>query len=107
MDNDVLSQKERCHYRAVKLGTVAIHRRIDGIQDFNLQDCSFRQGVERIPARRIETSLQVKVENCSSGNSNRRGDRTPAMGGTGNHSDETQNSNQGTMHGLDLSSSEQ
>src|SRR5258708_23216665 len=107
MDNDVLSQNERCHHRAVKLGAVAIHRGIDGIQDFNLQDCSFRQGVERIPARWIETSLQVKVKNGSRGNSNRRNDSTPALGGTGHHSDETQNSNQGTTHGLDLSSSEQ
>jgi len=102
-DNDFPFQKEGSRQRAVKLSAVAIRARIDGIQDSYLQDRSLGQGVQGISGRWIKTGLQVKIQNGPSGDSNGRKGWTLATSGSGNQGDETQNSNQGTTHGLDLS----
>src|SRR2546421_8190890 len=103
-DNYLPLQDERSDQRAVKPSAVAIHARIDGIQDSYLQDCSFGQGVQRVSGRWIETGLQVKIQNSPRGDSNRRNDRTLAMCGTRKQTDETQKRKSVTMHEPGLSS---
>lgn len=109
VDDDAVSNGEIRYDRAAKLAAVAIDARIDGAENFYVQDGSLRKEVERISVRMAKTGLQVKRQNGSCGHPNGFDSRAGNLRASGSckrreHTGGTQDYGKKSRHGLDLSS---
>jgi hypothetical protein len=50
---------------SAKLSAIVIDTRVDGVENFYVQNCSLRQGVEGVCVRMTKPGLQVKCQNRS------------------------------------------
>jgi hypothetical protein len=67
MDDYAFSQRNIRDDRAVKLGAIAIHARVYGIENFYMQNGSLRQDAEGIYLRMAKAILHMKRESRSRG----------------------------------------
>src|SRR2546430_2443953 len=90
----------------MKFSSVGIGGGIDGIQHLYLQDSSFGHSVHGIVGGWLQTGLQVKFQDRAGGNADGRNGWTLRISDTREQADGAKKRNQGTMHGLGLSCSE-
>jgi hypothetical protein len=67
VDDYAVSDRYIRDERAVKLAAIAIRARVNGIENFYMQNGSLRQDAKGICVRMAKTSLQVKRESRSRG----------------------------------------
>ena len=71
VDDNAVSDGYIRYDRALKLAAIAIHARVDSIENFYMQNGSLRQDAEGIRIRMAKTSLQMKRESRSRGEAER------------------------------------
>lgn len=108
VDDDAVSNGEIRYDRAAKLAAVAIDARIDGAENFYVQDGSLGKDVERISFRMAKTGLQVKGQNRSWQDPEgvNGGSRNLRRSSSGEQTGDTQEHGKKSRHGLGLSSAE-
>jgi hypothetical protein len=108
VDDDAVSNGEIRYDRAAKLAAVAIDARIDGAENFYVQDRSLGKEVERISVRMAKTGLQVKGQNRSWQDAEgfNGGSRNLCRSSSGEQTGDKQEQGKKSRHGLGLSSEE-